>query len=100
MVSIPITRAAYEAIRASLPDQERAPAAEGGLIRIWLDRAVVDRLGRMRGPGESYSDVILRVGEGGRVVREAIHCSFCGEAQDSRHARIPLRCSTATSVTL
>jgi hypothetical protein len=26
-----------------------------------LDRAVVDRLGVMRGPGESYSDVILRI---------------------------------------
>ena len=31
-----------------------------GLIRIWLDRKFVDRLGHMRGPGESYSDVILR----------------------------------------
>jgi predicted CopG family antitoxin len=31
------------------------------LIRIWFDRAVVDRLGQMRGPGESYSDVIIRL---------------------------------------
>jgi hypothetical protein len=30
-----------------------------GLIRIWLDRKVVERLRQMRGPGESYSDVIL-----------------------------------------
>jgi hypothetical protein len=30
-----------------------------GLIRIWLDRNSVDRLGHMRGPGESHSDVIL-----------------------------------------
>jgi len=35
-------------------------AAEGQRL-IWLDRAVVDRLGAMRGPGESYSDVILRI---------------------------------------
>jgi hypothetical protein len=28
---------------------------------IWLDRAVLDRLRSLRGPGESYSDVILRL---------------------------------------
>jgi hypothetical protein len=28
---------------------------------IWLDRAVVDRLRSLRGPGESYSDVIMRI---------------------------------------
>ena len=28
---------------------------------IWLDGAVVDRLRALRGPGESYSDVILRI---------------------------------------
>jgi hypothetical protein len=27
---------------------------------IWFEAAMVDRLGAMRGPGESYSDVILR----------------------------------------
>ena len=33
---------------------------------IWLDRAVVDRLRYLRGPGEDYSDVILRLAsEGG-----------------------------------
>jgi hypothetical protein len=34
---------------------------ERGRIRPSLDRPFVDRLGQMRGPGESYSDVILRV---------------------------------------
>jgi hypothetical protein len=34
---------------------------ERGERLIWLDRAMVDRLHAMRGPGESYSDVILRV---------------------------------------
>jgi hypothetical protein len=56
---------AFEAIRATLPHSD-APPSKGhdGLIRIWLDRAVVDRLGQMRGPGESYSDVILRLARG------------------------------------
>jgi predicted CopG family antitoxin len=31
------------------------------MIRIWLDRKFVDRLGQMCSPGESYSDVILRL---------------------------------------
>jgi hypothetical protein len=30
---------------------------------IWLDARVVDRLTAMRGPGESYCDVVLRVAE-------------------------------------
>ena len=28
---------------------------------VWLEPAVVDRLRALRGPGESYSEVILRV---------------------------------------
>jgi hypothetical protein len=31
---------------------------------IWLDPGVVDRLRSLRGPGESYSDVILRLAAG------------------------------------
>jgi hypothetical protein len=38
--------------------QERAP---NGDHYVWLDPRFVDRLRAMRGPGESYSDVILRV---------------------------------------
>ena len=39
---------------------------------IWLDAAVVDRLAAMRRPGESYSDVILRLVElVGRVAGRA-----------------------------
>jgi hypothetical protein len=30
-----------------------------GLDYLWLDRKFVDRLGQVRGPGESYSDVSL-----------------------------------------
>ena len=34
---------------------------ERGERLIWLDRAMVNRLRAMRGPGASYSDVILRL---------------------------------------
>jgi hypothetical protein len=36
---------------------------EKGERLIWLDPRVVDRLSALRGPGESYSDVILRLVE-------------------------------------
>jgi hypothetical protein len=36
-------------------------ANERGERYVWLNRTVADRLGAMRGPGESYSDVILRI---------------------------------------
>jgi hypothetical protein len=62
MVSILITAAAYEAIRA-LIDVERAPPAaeDGEKIKIWLTHDVINRLRAMRGPGEDFSDVILRL---------------------------------------
>jgi hypothetical protein len=34
---------------------------EHGQRLIWLDRAMVDRLRSLRGPGERYSDVISRL---------------------------------------
>ena len=34
---------------------------ERGERLIWREAAMADRLGAMRGPGESYSDVILRM---------------------------------------
>jgi hypothetical protein len=55
---------AYEAIKATLPqDSDAWPAQHDGRggVTIWLDRKFVDRLQAMRGPGESYSDVILRL---------------------------------------
>jgi hypothetical protein len=36
---------------------------ERGERYVWLDHAVVARLRAMRGPGESYSDAILRLVE-------------------------------------
>jgi hypothetical protein len=65
MIRVAINPATYAAIAATLPssvgvEQKRAP---NGDCFIWLDRAVVGRLCAMRGPGESYSDVILRLAE-------------------------------------
>ena len=66
MISISITGEAYAAIKATLPDQHVSLPSRGpdGMIKIWLDRKFVDRLGKMRGPGESYSDVIVRMAKG------------------------------------
>ena len=61
---IAISVAAYEAICATLPLGSvgfEVEANERGERLIWLDAAMADRLGAMRGPGESYSDVILRI---------------------------------------
>jgi hypothetical protein len=38
---------------------------EKGERLIWLEPSMVDRLRAMRGPGESWSDVILRLAEEG-----------------------------------
>jgi len=67
MISIPITEEAYEALKARVPRINQAPTSKGrnGMMRIWLDRKFVDLLLELRGPGESYSDVILRVAKEG-----------------------------------
>ena len=44
-----------------MPADRAAAPGPDGLIRIWLDGKFVDRLGQMRGRGEAYSDVILRL---------------------------------------
>jgi hypothetical protein len=41
--------------------QREALAGERGERLIWLEDAIADRLGAMRGPGESYIDVIMRL---------------------------------------
>jgi hypothetical protein len=63
MISIPITEEAYEALKARMPriDQAQTSTGRNGQMRIWLARKFVDRLLELRGPGESYSDVILRL---------------------------------------
>jgi hypothetical protein len=64
LLRIAITPAAFEAIAKTLPlgsvGYENATNERGERL-IWLDPAVVNRLRAMRRPGESYSDVILRL---------------------------------------
>jgi hypothetical protein len=68
MVRIAISQAAFEAIAKTLAlgsvGFENATNEKGERL-IWLDPDVVDRLRALRGPGESYSDVILRLAEEG-----------------------------------
>ena len=70
MILISVTAAAFEAIAATLPfgsaGFEQEPDAKGER-QIWLEPRFVDRLRAVRGPGESFSYVILRPakGEGG-----------------------------------
>jgi hypothetical protein len=69
MVRIAIRVEAFEAIAQTLPvgsaGFENATNERGEKL-IWLDRAAVDRLRSLRGPGESYSDVILALSAGRR----------------------------------
>jgi hypothetical protein len=64
VIRIAISQAAFEAISATLAHGsvsfEHASNAKGGRT-VWLEPRVVDRLRALRGPGESYSDVILRI---------------------------------------
>jgi hypothetical protein len=66
-VTISITAEAFAAIEATLPKGTRGePRADGkGGVLVVLSREVLDRLRVMRGAGESYSDVILRIAQGG-----------------------------------
>ncbi|MGO8841956.1 MAG: hypothetical protein ACLQF1_12735 [Methyloceanibacter sp.] len=76
MVRIAISVEAFEAIARTLPVGSvgyEAEANERGERLIWLEAGMADRLCAMRGQGESYSDVILRIagqenaGRGGGV---------------------------------
>ena len=64
MIRIAISQAAFEAISATLPlgsvGYENGPSKNGERL-IWLAPNVVNRLRATRGPGESYSDVILQI---------------------------------------
>ena len=75
MVRIAISQAAFEAIAKTLPlgsvGYENATNEKGERL-IWLEPSVVDRLRALRGPGETWSDVILRLAKGrGRAERRA-----------------------------
>jgi hypothetical protein len=62
MIRIEITAAAYEAIAAGVPEQSRLEAlrSPSGGFYLWLDKITLNKLKAARGPGESYSDAILR----------------------------------------
>jgi hypothetical protein len=66
MIRIAITAKAFDAIAATLPlgsvGYEAQPNEKGERL-VWLEAAVVDKLGAMRAPGESVSDVIMRLVE-------------------------------------
>jgi len=67
MIRIAISQAAFDAIASTLPLGSIAYEAEtdaNGDRLIWLPRSVVNRLRALRGPGESYSDIVLRVARG------------------------------------
>jgi hypothetical protein len=70
VIRIAISQAAFDAIAATMPlgsvSYESAANADGERL-IWLAAAVVDRLKAMRGQGESYSDVILRLAADGEA---------------------------------
>ena len=64
MVRIAISEAAFAAIARTVPvgsvgyEKERNDRGER---LVWLEPAVLARLAALRGPGESYSEVILRL---------------------------------------
>jgi hypothetical protein len=63
-VGIAISVEAFEAIARTLPVGcvgYEAEANQHGEREIRLEDAMADRLGAMRGPNESYSDVIMRI---------------------------------------
>ena len=70
MVRIAITAEAYDAIVATLPigtvALEPKTAGQGMVCWVWVEPAVVDKLARLRGPGETFSHVITRPAAGER----------------------------------
>jgi hypothetical protein len=66
MIRIAITAEAFEAVAATLPIGsvafEPQTNAKGERL-IWVEASALDRMTAIREPGESYSDVILRLVE-------------------------------------
>ena len=61
MIRINITPAAFDATLVLGTVAVEPERAENGDIYIWLDPRVLTKLKALRGPGASYSDVILRL---------------------------------------
>jgi hypothetical protein len=74
LVRIAIMAEAFDAIAAAPPlaayvtFEDEITANDERLV--WLEQAVLDRLNAKRAPGESYSDVILRLVEMERLTRK------------------------------
>jgi hypothetical protein len=63
VVTISITRQAFEVIKTVLrrrKNPQHRPDGIGGYL-VTLPNNALNKLNRERGPGESYSDVILRL---------------------------------------
>jgi hypothetical protein len=64
LIRIAITGEALETIEALVTEgdtlAQRLPTADGKFF-VWLEGQLVDALGDLRGPGEDYSDVMLRL---------------------------------------
>ena len=64
MIRIAVTPAAFDAVVSVLPfgspPYEPQPNEKGERM-IWLEESVANKLRAASGPGESYSDVILRL---------------------------------------
>jgi hypothetical protein len=64
MIQVAISQAAFDAIARTLPFGDVSfenNLDEHGQRLIWLPRDALGKLRHLRGPGEDYSDVILRV---------------------------------------
>jgi hypothetical protein len=65
MIRVALTDSAYDAIASTLPKgAARWPMQrDRGQCFIQVEAAVIDRMRAMRRPGESYSEIILRLVE-------------------------------------
>lgn len=61
MIRIVITAAAYCALSGETIPPREALAPQGGGYSLWVTPHHLARLKALRGPSESYSDVILRL---------------------------------------
>jgi hypothetical protein len=64
VIRITITTEAFEAVVATLHLGSvgyEADDNERNVRHVWLEARIADRLGAMRGPGESFSDAIIRI---------------------------------------
>ena len=65
LIRLSVTPAAYAVIvatQSSSAGREQNPGPDGEFY-VWLERKYVYRLRALQKPGESYSDVILRLAE-------------------------------------